>query len=167
MSQNPALRIGVTLLQVGLASAAFPCGEPLFKMGKGVRYQPILAPLPARILIYEPAAAANDPIAFLQLSDNLRRAGHQVTEAMEASEIEALLHAGSYDIVVASYDQLEAVLPSIAGAASPPDVLPIVSRAQRQDRAISERFPEHLVGHAESLRASCKAVQRMMEARAE
>jgi len=157
----------VSTILLGWSAEALACGEPLFKMGKGVRYRPLTAPLPARVLVYAPTTEDRWEVALPILSEGLRRAGHTVTEVADVAQVDTLLRDGSFDVVIGGYQTLDAVLPSVENAASRPSVLPVINDGNLRDPMIRARFGEVLLGQAEGVRRSCKVIQRLMEARAE
>lgn len=93
-----------TLLVPILAVAAFAaapasaCGEGIFSMGEGLRYDGYLAPRPATVLVYEPDGDATpERIAVYR---GLARAGHRVTVVTDSEHLPKALARQTFDIVV-------------------------------------------------------------------
>lgn len=93
-----------TLLVPILAMAAFAaapasaCGEGIFSMGDGLRYDGYLAPRPATVLVYEPDGDATpERIAVYR---GLARAGHRVTVVTDSEHLPKALARQTFDIVV-------------------------------------------------------------------
>lgn len=111
------------------AQPALACGEGVFQMGEGLRYQGYLAPRPGAILVYE--ADGRPPEERIRVYRGLVQAGHSLTVASTPAALAEALRRERYDVVIASADVLATV--SAAGSASPamPRVLPVVQRSQR------------------------------------
>ena len=93
-------RLLVPVLVVAALSAApaSACGEGIFSMGEGLRYDGYLAPRPATVLVYEPDGDASpERIAVYK---GLARAGHKVTVVTDSELMPRALAQQSFDIVV-------------------------------------------------------------------
>jgi hypothetical protein len=91
----------VPILAVALlvAAPAHACGEGIFSMGEGLRYDGYLAPRPATVLVYEPDGDATpERIAVYR---GLARAGHKVTVVTDRDHLPRALARQSFDIVIA------------------------------------------------------------------
>ena len=71
------LLVPILVVAAFVAAPASACGEGIFSMGEGLRYDGYLAPRPATVLVYEPDGDATpERIAVYR---GLARAGHKVT----------------------------------------------------------------------------------------
>ncbi|ODS64516.1 MAG: hypothetical protein ABS41_02130 [Arenimonas sp. SCN 70-307] len=98
------------------APAALACGEGIFNMGEGLRYEGYLAPRPATILVFEPDGMPSDE--RIAIYRGLARAGHKVSVATDASHASEAFASQSFDVVVAD-DAHAATLASLLGDRSP------------------------------------------------
>lgn len=147
----------VLLLAPGPAQA---CGEGLFNMGQGLRYQGYLAPRPAAVLVYDmQRAPAADRIAVYR---GLVRAGHRLTIAHSPDELALALRQQRYDVVIAGYDNVDLVATRTAGAASTAKLLPVVARSQRNAPTLRSRFTLFLLDGA-SLGQHLKSIDQLVK----
>ncbi|CAN5672404.1 hypothetical protein BH23PSE2_BH23PSE2_08780 [soil metagenome] len=152
-----------TLLSMAVAlaaaSPAFACGEGIFHMGDGLRYQGYLAPRPATVLIYnDQRAPSADRMAVYR---GLAQAGHRLTVAHNAGELSQALRERRYDVVITSLDAVAAVTAATPSAATSPKLLPVVDRSQRNAADLRSRFASFLVDGA-SLGQYLKSINRLM-----
>lgn len=153
-----------TFLSIAIAFGATPsalaCGEGIFHMGDGLRYQGYLAPRPATVLIYDTERApADDRIAVYR---GLVQAGHRLTVAHDADELSQAMQARRYDVVIAGLDTLGTVTGATSSAASAPKLLPVVDRSQRNTPGLRERFAAVVLEGA-SLGQYLKHINRLMK----
>ena len=81
-----------------VAAPASACGEGIFSMGEGLRYDGYLAPRPATVLVYEPDGDATpERIAVYR---GLARAGHKVTVVTDNEHLPKALARQAFDIVI-------------------------------------------------------------------
>ncbi|HXI14734.1 MAG TPA: hypothetical protein VNM48_00085, partial [Chloroflexota bacterium] len=128
-----ALSAALAAPQAGLA-----CGEGIFNMGQGLRYQGFLAARPATVLVYDadrkPAA---DRIAVYR---GLGRAGHKLTVAHSPEELAEALRQRRYDVVIAGFSKLGTIGTQLSAGAPAARVLPIVDRSQVNAPEVRGRF---------------------------
>ena len=136
------------------------CGEGLFNMGQGLRYQGYLAPRPAALLVYDlDRAPAENRIAVYR---GLVRAGHRLTIAHDPDELALALRQQRYDVVIAGYDNVDMVAARASGAASTARMLPIVARSQRNTPTVRNRFALFLLDGA-SLGQHLKNIDQLVK----
>lgn len=144
---------------LGAVSPALACGEGIFHMGDGLRYQGYLAPRSATVLIYDSARAPSaDRIAVYR---GLAQAGHRLTVAHSADEMSQAMQKRSYDVVIAGFDTIGSVTAATSSAARAPKMLPVVDRSQRNAPGLRSRFASFLVDGA-SLGQYLKSINRLM-----
>jgi len=96
---------------------ALACGEGIFSMGDGLRYDGYLTPRPATILVFEPDGDASpERIAVYR---GLARSGHRLTVVSDREHISETLAKQAFDVVITD-DQHAALLAEAmpAGASS-------------------------------------------------
>jgi hypothetical protein len=92
------LLVPVLVVAAFAATPARACGEGIFSMGEGLRYDGYLATRPATVLVYEPDGDASpERIAVYR---GLARAGHKVTVVTDGELLPKALARQSFDIVV-------------------------------------------------------------------
>lgn len=145
------------LLALAFAGPARACGEGLFNMGQGLRYQGYLAPRPATVLVYEGERDAG--ASRTAIYAGLARAGHRVTVAHDAGQLAQSLQSHRYDVVIADLDRI-AVVSRDAGAGQPA-LLPVVARSQRDAPELRQRF-RLFVPDGASLGQYLKAINQLL-----
>lgn len=152
-----------TLVAALAASSSMACGEGQFNMGQGMRYQAYLAPQPATVLIYADDAESS-PGRRATLIQGLRQSGHQVTEVHDEAGFKAALVNKKFDVLVASYADIDAISASAsATGALVAAVIPVVQRKQRNDPELRERFNAFLLTGA-SLGQYLKSINSVLPA---
>ncbi len=138
-----------TLLLVGMLAAiqpAFGCGEGLFNMGGGLRYQGYLAPRPATVLVYDnaPSPSADRSAVYR----GLVRAGHRLSIAHSQDELTQALRERRYDVVIVGLEEVGKVTAQTSAGAVTPTLLPVIERSQRNAPAVRDRFSLFLLDGA-------------------
>ena len=123
------------------------CGEGQFNMGQGLQYQSYLAPRPASVLVYTDANGAA-VTTHKDMMTGLKKAGHQVTEVSDDASFARALSEQRFDVVIADYRDADKVALSTASISSPPRILPIVERSQRNEPELRNRFRFYLLNGA-------------------
>lgn len=141
------------------APPAFACGEGIFYMGDGLRYQGYLAPRPATVLIYDDEHAPSD--ATTAVWRGLAQAGHRLVVARNADELSRALRQHSFDVVITGISSIELVTAATPAAKSAPKLLPVVDRSQRNAPDLRGRF-ERFVLDGASLGQYLKQINRLM-----
>jgi hypothetical protein len=112
----------LALLAPGLGHA---CGEGLFHMGDGLRFQGYLAPRPAVVLVFDDDRTP--PEERIRVYRGLVQAGHRLTVAHDADELAQAMQARQFDVVIAGLDAVDAVAAATPGTAPAPRLLPVVA----------------------------------------
>lgn len=102
---------------------ALACGEGIFSMGEGLRYDGYLAPRPATVLVYEPDGQASDE--RIAVYRGLARAGHKVSVVTDAGHASEAFARQSFDVVITD-DAHAGQLASLFGDRSPARQLLVV-----------------------------------------
>ena len=136
------------------------CGEGLFNMGQGLRYQGYLAPRPATVLVYDLDRTPGEN--RITVYRGLVRAGHRLTIAHNPDELAQAMRQQRYDVVIASYDNVDLVAARTSGAASRAKLLPVVERSQRNAPTLRNRFALFLLDGA-SLGQYLKSIDQLVK----
>ena len=92
------LLVPILALATLAAAPASACGEGIFSMGEGLRYDGYLAPRPATVLVYEPDGDASPE--RIDVYRGLARAGHKVTVVTDPDLLPKALERQNFDIVI-------------------------------------------------------------------
>ncbi len=142
------------LLVLGASPAAWACGEAMFNMGKGLRYQGYLTPRPATVLVYD-----SDPMQRRDVYVGLYRAGHKLTVVKSTQDLTEALQQGRFDVVISTLSQVDDVR-SRAGKRNVL-LLPVVQRSQRNAPEVRDQFRVFLIDGA-SLGQYLKGIERVL-----
>lgn len=142
------------------AAPSQACGEGQFNMGQGLRYQNYLAPRPATVLVYDDGTKEPQRKA---LYAGLQKAGHRVTVVNDADALSRALDEKRYDVIIASFADVDAVATRAAATSAQPRVLPVVQRTARNEPSL-RRFPLYLLDGA-SLGQYLKVINQALSVR--
>ena len=140
-------------------SQASACGEGIFSMGEGLRYDGYLAPRPATVLVYEPDGdASKERIAVYR---GLARAGHKVTVVTDSEHLSTALARQDFDVVVSDdrHAQDLAVAAGLSGGKGARQLLVVQEKPQRGGGAAGPA----LVRSSASLGTWLGALNRLMK----
>ena len=150
---------------LSLASVdALACGDTLFLIGEGMRYNAYAAPRPAVVLLYAGAGGAT-PGDESRLRKGLEKAGHKVTVASAGESFVQASGARTYDVVIADLAAIDAITESIGRATAKPNIVPVVGRGVSTESELRDRYGWCLRQGA-SLGQYLKAINKVMEIRA-
>ena len=161
---NPSHIKTSTILMVALclsAADAEACGEVMLRSLQTMRHHAFVTRHPAAILLYSgDAGASRPPGPVSKLHDGLQKAGHKVTMARGPDELASALAAHSYDVVVASADDLVAVTSQITKTSRAPTLIPVLNEGA-DERQMRARFPLLVTG---DFKALLKTIEQSMKA---
>lgn len=108
-------------------SVLLACGDKFFLVGNGGRFSQAYASLhPGIVLIYTGGTTAiSKGLRDVRLHRYIKEAGHRVVLAVDLTEFQRALQAGSVDVILAGLGQAGALVPVAESAASKPTLLPI------------------------------------------
>lgn len=155
------LQIASLAMLAALASAPVQaCGEGIFHMGDGLRFQGYLAPRPATVLVLD---AEREPRAErIAVYRGLVQAGHRLTVAHDADELGQAMAQGRYDIVIAGIATIDAVAAATSAADATPRLLPVVERDGGRSAATRDGYSAFVVDGA-SLGQYLRQINRLMK----
>lgn len=145
---------------LGAACPAFACGEGVFHMGDGLRYQGYLAPRPATVLVFDDNRTPRaEKVAFYR---GLVQAGHRLSIAHSADELAQAMQQRRYDVVIADFSELGVVGAAAPSAPRTPKLLPVVQRNQQHAPGLRSRFEVFALEGA-SVGQYLKLINRLMK----
>lgn len=111
---------------LGLAGAAFPCGDKLMVVARGQRATAgHNAPHRGAILLYAiPGGSVEAALSGAELKKGLERAGHRVRTVATLSELRNAITSGSYDLILADVPALSEVESEAKDSPSAPTIIP-------------------------------------------
>ena len=112
-----SLKTLVLVAALCTSTSALACGEGIFRMGGGLRYQGYLAPHPAEVLVYDTSRAP--PRDRSVVYRGLVQAGHRLTIAHDEAELARALAMQSYDVMITGSDEAARVAAATPSGASP------------------------------------------------
>lgn len=136
-------------------TAAFACGESLFRVGKGVEFRQYTTPLPGSIL-----AVASTETELLMM-EQLVAAGHDVHVVADPSELRAELGEHKFDIVMSWYSQRDAVAEQIAGSGAA--YIPVALDGTDEERQAQREF-ERSLSSEDNVKTFLKTIHRTLKA---
>ncbi|MEO7742608.1 MAG: hypothetical protein ABIR98_06715 [Usitatibacter sp.] len=140
---------------------ALACGETLFRVGQGMRYE-AHAPLPAVVLLYTSAGSSTADNEGA-LRKGLEKAGHKVTVMSAGESFVQASGARPYDVVIADLAAIDAITQSISSATAKPSFVPVIGSSVGSD--LRDRYP-WWVREGASLGKYLAAINKVMEIRA-
>ena len=141
------------------------CGEAGFNAARGLPFQGYLAERPATVLIYSSPGATGNDADHQTLYAGLTKAGHKLTVVSDADGLANALREHRYDVVITSFDAVDAVGAAAVDAGGPagsPRLLPVVAPRDRNSAQVRERFGAFLVDGA-SLRQYLKMIGKALQ----
>jgi len=148
---------------LALASmGAQACGDVLFRVGHGMRYDSYVAPRPAAVVIYGRADGAMTGKENA-LRKGLEKAGHKVTMKSAGEGLVPDSGARPYDVVIAELAAIRPLAESVEGAAQRPAFVPVVGSGAEGD--LRDRY-QWWVKEGASLGRFLQAIDKAMEFRA-
>lgn len=147
---------------LALASVtAQACGDVLFRVGHGMRYDSYVAPRPAAVLLYARADGQGTG-KEIALRKGLEKAGHTVTMKTAGDSLVPEAGARPYDVVIADLAAINPLAESIGSAAHRPTFVPVV--ASSAEGELRDRYP-WWVREGASLAKYLHAIDKVMEIR--
>lgn len=148
------IRFVVALVVLLFSMDAIACGDSMYRVGKGVSYRVYTAPLPGSVLVYGQSEGAK------QLAEALAQSGHGVRFVESEAELQSELSSGSYDVVIASYDNHDMVEASASGTA----YLPVVAN-HNEVEAAEGSYSRVMVADRDEIKHYLKAIHKTLKSR--
>ena len=144
----------VAVVALLFAADAIACGDSMYRVGKGVSYRVYTAPLPGSVLVYGQSEGAK------LLAEALAQSGHGVRYVESEAELQSELSSGSYDVVIASYDDHDTVEASKSGTS----YLPVVA-SKDEAKVAKDSYAKVMVADRDEIKHYLKAIHTTLKAR--
>lgn len=143
----------------------FGCGDKLVLLGRGIRFQRMIATKhPATILVYlNPGAGISAADREYQLRSLLKLAGHKPRVVATATELTREIGSGSYDLILADYSDAVALQKQIPAAKRA--LIPVLYNPTADQRAAVEKEYSCLVAPAKKNYDLLKVIDQAMTTR--
>ena len=133
-----------TLLLVIAAGAFSPlgaCGDKYLTLGLGTRYHwSAKERRAAGILIYAtPGSELSKLVTSLSVDEAMKKVGYQPTFASSSDQLDAALRTRTWDVVVVDGADTDTVGPRLRKAPGTPQVLPVLTRATKEEVKRAEK----------------------------
>jgi hypothetical protein len=152
-----------------VSQSLFACGDKLVLLGRGIRFQRMLATKhPATILVYlNPGSGISAADREYQLRSLLKFAGHKPRAVTSAAELTTELGSGKYDLVLADYSDAPSLEKEVQAAKARPALIPVVYNPSADQRAAAEKEYSCLIAPAKKNYDLLHVVDQAMVSRAE
>ena len=160
-----------TLLLVLASGAIDPlgaCGDKYLNLGLGTRYHwSAKERRAAGILIYAtPDSELSKLLASLSVHDAMKKVGYQPTFASSGDQLDAALRARSWDVVVVDGVDADTVAPRLRKAQGAPQVLPVLTKATKEDVKRAEKTYDVVLNAPSKNRVFIDGVEDAMDVHA-
>ena len=161
------LALGALVGFVCTVQPLFGCGDKLVLLGRGIRFQRMIATKhPASILVYlNPSSGISAADREYQLRSLLKLAGHKPRAVATAAELSKEIGSGSYDLILADYSDAAALAKQILTAKPKPALIPVMYNPSADERAAAEKEYSCLVAPAKKNYDLLKVIDQAMETR--
>jgi len=146
-------------------TAAWPCGDKLLVIGRGVRFQHAYAAREANLVIYSAAGRNAAALSSNKLQTALKRAVHKMQLVRGSSELDSALKSGQVDVVLVDFADLAGITQQLRAAPSKPVILPIVDKPSKAELAAVQKQYKFALSAAADNVAYLAAVDEAMKLR--
>jgi hypothetical protein len=152
-----------------VSQPVFACGDKLVLLGRGIRFQRMLATKhPASILVYlRPESGISAADREYHLDSLLKLAGHKPRAVTNAAEFTKELGSHSYDLVLADYSDAAALEKEMRASKAKPTLVPVVYNPSATERAAAEKQYSCLVAPAKKNYEMLTVIDDAMASRGE
>lgn len=169
MRKSLAALFGVLAGLVLVSQPVLACGDKLVLLGRGIRFQRMLATKhPATILVYlRPESGISAADREYHLGSLLKLAGHKPLAVTNAAEFTKELGSHSYDLVLTDYSDAAALEKEVRGSKAKPTLVPVVYNPTVAERAAAEKQFSCLVAPAKNNYEMLTVIDDAMASRGE
>jgi hypothetical protein len=142
------------------------CGDKFLIVSRGTRFQRASAVRPpANILVYtNPTSTLPKALEKAAVDETLRKAGYRPTSVSQASELDAAIKKGGWDVIVTDLADSPAVRGRVQGKDAPM-VLPVVLNATGTQLAQAKKDYQRVVKGPVKSQAFLEAIDDAVELR--
>jgi hypothetical protein len=150
-----------------LGQPLFACGDKLVLLGRGIRFQRMIATKhPATILVYlNPSSGISSADREYQLRPLLKLAGHKPRTVATATELTREIGSGTYDLVLADYADAATLEKQITAANAKSALIPVIYNPSADQRAAAEKEYSCLVAPSKKSYDLLKVIDQAMATR--
>jgi hypothetical protein len=169
MRKYLAAFFGVLAVVFLAAAPVLACGDKLVLLGRGIRFQRMLATKhPASILVYlRPESGISAADREYHFDSLLKLAGHKPHAVTNAAEFTKELGSNSYDLVLADYSDAAGLEKEVRGSKAKPTLVPVVYNPTEAERAAAEKQYSCLVAPAKKNYEMLTVIDDAMASRGE
>lgn len=122
-----------------IESPAHACGDKLVSLVRGIRFQRAYqAARPGSILIYA-GAGGEQTVKETKLQSSLKRAGHDIQIVTDSSQLDEVLRAQHFDLVLADVAEVADLSQRLASVPHRPRVLPVLYKPTKAQMTAAEK----------------------------
>jgi hypothetical protein len=117
------------------------CGDKYLNLGLGTHYhRSVTERRAAAILVYaSPGSELSKLMAMLSIGEAMKKVGYQPTVASSAAELDALLHARKWDVIVVDGPDTPSVARRLTKTAGAPHLVPVLTRPTKDELKQAEK----------------------------
>lgn len=138
------------------SAPAYPCGESMFRIGKGVHFRAYSAPIPGTVLVFARTAQERE------VAEGIQQAGHQVLIVETDFELSKELHERDFDVIVAPASKRDSIEMQATNLPSPPRWIPVYSNDSAQEQSLKPLYGKG-VASDDDLRKYLKAIHKSLK----
>jgi hypothetical protein len=167
MKRKSWLALGLVAGFLFTVRPLFGCGDKLVLLGRGIRFQRMLATKhPATILVYlNPGSGISSADREYQLRPLLKLAGHKPRTAATAAELTREIGSGTYDLILADYADAATLEKQLTVAKAKPALIPVMYNPSADQRAAAEKEYSCLLAPAKKNYDLLKVIDQVMATR--
>jgi hypothetical protein len=169
MTRKSLLFLGAFAGFVCMVQPLFGCGDKLVLLGRGIRFQRMIAAKnPATILVYlNPGSGISAADREYQLRPLLKLAGHKPQVVSNSTDLTKEIGSGRYDLVLADYSEGAALEKQINGTKPKPTLIPVIYNPTADQRAAAEKEYSCLVAPSKKSYDLLKVIDQALATRRE
>jgi hypothetical protein len=161
-----AVIAGCLCLAVLAPADVVACGDKFLVPGRSMRFAPLVNRESARILLYAtPGSALGATLASLSVELTLRKAGYRPTSVSSATDFEAALSAGGWDVIVVDLADGPLMVSRFPSPAAP-TVLPVAYSPARDTLEDAKKHYPQVLKSPKKHQAFLEAIDKAIVARA-
>lgn len=158
---------GTLLLIVSVCAAdrLTACGDKYLNLGLGTRYHRSPAERrAAAILVYAgPGSELSKLLTTLSVEEAMKKVGYQPAIASSTSELDALLHARKWDVIIVDGPDTPSVAQRLAKTAGAPHLVPVLTRPTKDQVKQAEKAYDTVINTPSKNRVFVEVVDDAMD----
>ena len=141
------------------------CGDKYLSLGLGTHYHRSPAERrAAAVLVYASAGSElSKALTTLSVEDAMKKVGYQPAIAASSAELDALLRARRWDVIVVDGPDTPSVAQRLAGTARAPHLVPVLTRPTKDQLKQAEKTYDTVINTPSKNRAFVDVVDDAMD----